>query len=88
MRKILVTGGAGYIGSHTILEIIEKCNFEVISIDNYSNSSPLTFDRIDRIDSSKGYVKGNVQWVHKNVNLMKGKFDQEYFIEMCKKITK
>jgi hypothetical protein len=42
---------------------------------------------LDRIDSSKGYIYGNVQWVHKHVNYMKNKFSQEYFIEMCKLIT-
>lgn len=38
---------------------------------------------LDRIDSSKGYVEGNVQWVHKDVNIMKNKFNQEYFKKMC-----
>ena len=42
---------------------------------------------VDRIDSSKGYIPGNVQWVHKHVNLMKNSFNQEYFIEMCKHIA-
>ena len=47
--KILVTGGAGYIGSHTIIEIIENSDWEVISIDNYSNSSEETYARITEI---------------------------------------
>jgi hypothetical protein len=38
---------------------------------------------LDRIDSSKGYEPNNVQWVHKHINLMKNKFDQEYFIKLC-----
>ena len=42
---------------------------------------------IDRIDSSKGYEEGNVQWVHKHVNFMKRTYSQEYFIELCKKIA-
>jgi len=42
---------------------------------------------VDRIDSSKGYVEGNVQWVHKMVNFMKNKYNNEVFIEMCKKIA-
>lgn len=41
---------------------------------------------LDRINSDLGYVKGNVQWVHKHVNIMKNKFDQNYFIQMCKLI--
>ncbi len=46
---ILVTGGAGYIGSHTILELIRKGGSHVISADNFSNSSTRTFERIERI---------------------------------------
>jgi UDP-glucose 4-epimerase len=51
--KILVTGGAGYIGSHTIIDIIENTNHEVISIDNFSNSSEDTFDRIEKITGKR-----------------------------------
>jgi hypothetical protein len=43
---------------------------------------------LDRIDSSKGYLEENLQWVHKDVNWMKNNFDQKYFIEMCKLISK
>lgn len=39
MKKILVTGGAGFIGSHTVVELIEA-GFEPVVIDNYDNSSP------------------------------------------------
>lgn len=44
--KILITGGAGYIGSHTILEVVEKTKWDVISADNFLRSSPKTFERI------------------------------------------
>ena len=54
-QTILVTGGAGYIGSHTILELIDKTDFEIISIDNYSNSSAETFPRIAKISGRKIY---------------------------------
>ncbi|KAA3650584.1 MAG: UDP-glucose 4-epimerase GalE [Bacteroidetes bacterium] len=47
--KILVTGGAGYIGSHTIIELLNNTHFEVVSVDNYSNSNPETYDRIRSI---------------------------------------
>lgn len=46
--RILVTGGAGYIGSHTIISLIEQ-KHEVVSVDNFCNSSPDTFDRIEEI---------------------------------------
>jgi hypothetical protein len=42
---------------------------------------------IDRIDSSKGYIQGNVKWVHKDINLMKQAFTKEHFILLCKKIA-
>ncbi|MFZ9145743.1 MAG: hypothetical protein ACO21H_00705 [Sediminibacterium sp.] len=41
---------------------------------------------LDRINSSIGYVEGNVQWVHKHVNYMKLNHTQEYFLELCNKI--
>lgn len=42
---------------------------------------------LDRIDSTKGYIEGNVQWVHKHINIMKNKFDNTYFIQICKLIS-
>ncbi len=47
-EKILVTGGAGYIGSHTIVDLIEK-GYEVISVDNFCNSDKATYDQIRQI---------------------------------------
>lgn len=41
----------------------------------------------DRIDSSKGYCIGNIQWVHKQVNLLKNRFDNDWFIEICKMVA-
>lgn len=46
--KILVTGGAGYIGSHTCVELIES-GYEVIVIDNLSNSSIESLKRVEKI---------------------------------------
>ena len=43
---------------------------------------------LDRIDSSKGYIKGNVQWIHKDINKMKLDFEQSVFIYWCQKIGK
>lgn len=41
---------------------------------------------LDRIDSTKGYEIDNIQWVHKDVNIMKNKYNQDYFIKICKLI--
>lgn len=46
--KILVTGGCGYIGSHTIVDLVEH-GYEVVSIDNFSNSTPAVLDGIQSI---------------------------------------
>lgn len=46
--RILVTGGAGYIGSHTCVKLIEQ-GYEVAIYDDLSNSKPETVDRIERI---------------------------------------
>ncbi len=48
MKTILVTGGAGYIGSHTVVELLER-DYNVIVVDNYSNSCPEVFNRIKQI---------------------------------------
>jgi hypothetical protein len=42
---------------------------------------------LDRIDSSKGYEIGNIQWVHKDINLMKGNLPEDTFISWCKLIA-
>ena len=46
--RVLVTGGAGYIGSHTCLDLL-MAGHDVVVLDNFSNSKPVVLDRIDRI---------------------------------------
>lgn len=67
-----------------------KCNLSKLDIEirklwhgNITQTASL-----DRIDNSKGYVIGNVQWVHKDINFMKNVYSQEYFIDLCKLIAK
>ena len=52
MKKILVTGGCGYIGSHTIVDLIDN-GFEVISVDNNSRSTPVLLEGIEKITGKK-----------------------------------
>jgi len=48
MKKVLVTGGTGYIGSHTVVEL-QQAGFECVIVDNLSNSKIETLDRIEKI---------------------------------------
>ena len=43
---------------------------------------------VDRIDSSKGYIEGNVQWVYKPINSMKNDMSHDDFIELCSIISR
>ena len=52
MSKILVTGGLGYIGSHTVIELLEN-GYEVVVVDNLINSKELVKDRIEKIAGKK-----------------------------------
>ena len=52
MPNILVTGGAGFIGSHTCVELL-NAGYKVIIVDNFSNSNPMILDRIEKITDRK-----------------------------------
>ena len=59
--NVLVTGGAGYIGSHTVIELL-GAKHEVIIVDNFSNSSPEVLNRIATITGQKPrFYEGDVQ---------------------------
>ena len=59
--KILVTGGLGYIGSHTSVELIQQ-GFEIIIVDDLSNSSIEVLDGIKKITGvSPEFVKLNLK---------------------------
>ena len=54
----------------------------------FSNKSLTHTASLDRIDSTLGYIEGNVQWVHKRINIMKNTFNQKEFIYYCIEIGK
>ena len=54
--KIIVTGGCGYIGSHTVITLINH-NYEVVIIDDLSNSNIQILDRIENITGIKPYFE-------------------------------
>lgn len=64
-----------------------KCALSGIEIDFDGKwNSNKTTASLDRIDSSRGYVEGNIQWVHKTLNLMKRDMSDEEFTEWCKAV--
>lgn len=67
-----------------------KCSLSGLDIQFGKHWKKLTDQTasLDRIDSTKGYVKSNVQWVHKDINFMKGFLEESRFIELCKLIAR
>ena len=57
---ILVTGGAGYIGSHTCVELL-NAGYDVIVVDNYYNSVPEVLNRVEKITGKSGLKKYSVK---------------------------
>lgn len=55
------------------------------------SGTPLSFKNktasLDRIDSRVGYVAGNLQWIHKDINRMKQSFSQKRFLELCAMVS-
>ena len=57
---ILVTGGAGYIGSHTCVEL-QNAGYEVVVLDNLSNSSEKSLERVEALTGKKAkFYKGDI----------------------------
>ena len=71
------------------LEQHKKCALSGLDLylDPHHSNRKIVTASLDRIDSTRGYVKGNIQWVHKDVNLMKNGFSEKRFKEICKLVT-
>lgn len=67
-----------------------KCSLSGVNLvlNSQKDGKMLGTASLDRIDNTKGYVKGNVQWVHKDVNFMKQDLSQREFVEYCRLIVK
>ena len=50
--KVLLTGGTGYIGSHTAVELLSR-NYDVVIADNFVNSKPEVLNRIEKITGKR-----------------------------------
>ena len=81
MKKILVTGGIGFIGSHTCLALLEK-GYSLLIIDSLINSSPIVFEKLkkfridNQISSEIEFIKGDIR----NENLL-----DDIFMKQIKK---
>ena len=72
---ILVTGGAGYIGSHTCVELLES-GYQVVVLDNLCNSSPEALRRVEEITGKLvTFVEGDIR----DRNILQGLFSQYNF---------
>jgi UDP-glucose 4-epimerase len=61
IKKILVTGGAGYIGSHTCVELLNS-GFDVVVIDNLSNSHQASLQRVQSITAKTlQFIRGDLR---------------------------
>ena len=61
-RRVLITGGAGFIGSHTALVLLEQ-GYELVVLDNFDNSSPEALKRVKKLANSNALdlVEGDVR---------------------------
>ncbi|MFM7857345.1 MAG: NAD-dependent epimerase/dehydratase family protein, partial [Flammeovirgaceae bacterium] len=74
-KKILLTGGAGYIGSHTAVELIQ-CGFEVVLLDDFSRSEQRMVDGIEQITGKPPKIyRGNCS----DVGFLRALFKEEKF---------
>ena len=70
------------------IEVLEKQNYKCTLTGIELTFKPIMTASIDRIENEKGYTKENIQWVHKHINIMKHRYAQEYFINMCHMVSK
>ena len=61
MARLLITGGAGYIGSHTCVVLLEK-GHDLVVVDNFANSSPVALTRVSEITGrTMQLVEGDIR---------------------------
>lgn len=65
----------------------KKCAITGVELTFGRNKHSETTASLDRINSQMGYVVGNIQWIHKDLNKMKMDMDQNKFIEWCHKVS-
>ncbi len=82
-KKILVTGGCGYIGSHTVVSLLEN-DFDVLIVDNLSNSDVFILDRIKKITGFKpDFINADLKDVSKTENIFRYNKDVDAVIHFA-----
>jgi hypothetical protein len=69
----------------------KKCAYsgrDLIFTKNYCLRGKEQTASLDRIDNTKGYIEGNIQWLHKDINRLKSNFSESDFLDMCREIIK
>lgn len=56
-------------------------------VKDYTNNRKLNTASLDRIDNSKGYIQGNIQWVHREINMMRRNMSMKKFLYFCRTIN-
>lgn len=65
----------------------ERCALSGVEL-MFGDNEPDRSASLDRIDSDQGYVEDNLQWIFKPLNVMKYRYDQSRFIELCKMVAR
>jgi len=65
----------------------KKCALTGLDIELSLESREAGTASVDRKNSRRGYFPDNIQWVHKDVNLMKSNFTQEYYVALCRSVA-
>ena len=95
MKKVLVTGGTGYIGSHTVVELLNSGK-EVVIVDNLSNSKPDVVDRIKKINTNVKEIEVTVNpqivnnvvgYKRENIDKIKEMYDIDVVVKQDPKLS-
>lgn len=72
------------------LEQDKKCalsGLDLVIVPDYTHKHHLHTASLDRIENDQGYIKGNIQWVHRDLNMMRRVMTIDQFLFYCRKVT-